>query len=219
MNTTITSSGMITNELSGMSANPHECHEFEYTITYTETEVNSHIEWYTEGALPKGLEIDSETGIISGIIFPLHKQPDCQNNLAPKEDLNIDGSNRNNNGTYLGSTHIFNFTVFRRYMIPNPEYELDPEVDEEIEEIASSELSLTVIKSGNISNTIFMESFVNTNDIETNNLVLGLDGVLQLELITDRAHITFEDRKYYKEDLDDLYNNHPGPFAKCPIED
>ncbi len=220
MKTVITSGGLITNEFPGLSPNPHECHQFEYAVQYTETGVLSNIEWYTEGALPVGLTIHPETGIISGIIHPLHRQPDCQDNLAPKEPLNPDGSNRNNNGTYNGTSHTFEFSVFRRYMIANPDYISDPTLEPEIEETSDpAVLSIMVIKSGNISNTIFMESYVNTEDKEVSELLLGLDGILGLSVSTDKAHITYDGKKYYKDDLEILYAEHPGPFATCPPEE
>lgn len=217
MNTVITSSGLITNEYPGLSANPHECHDFSYQVLYTDHDIKEHIEWYTSDTIPLGLEIDSITGIITGKIYPLHKQPDCQNNLSPKEDIKVDGSNRNNNGLYIDATHTFEFTVYRKYIISDPLFPEDPTKD--IEEIAESTISILVIKSGNIANTVFMESMLDTEDKEINNLILGLDGSVSLEIILDRAHITLDGVKYYKEDSEALFNTHPGPFSNCPITD
>ena len=291
MQTIITSTGAITNEQPGLSANPHECHDFIHEVKYTEILIKRHIEWYVEGSLPLGLEINSNTGIISGKIYPLHRQPECLSQLPSIEPLKIDGSNLDRIGLYPNPTHTFNFTVYRKYMryedifdfteITNDttaEYKIGDRIQNEItyhvyecildtpiaepittpieplepiegdttppdtppepviisvslldtmyftditevEEIASSALSIKVIKSGNIFNTLFMEAILNTEDKETNNLVMGLNNMLSLEIVIDRAHITFNGNKYYKEDLDRLYQEHPGPFSTCPITD
>ncbi len=261
MHTVITSSGLITNEYPGLSANPHECHDFSYQVLFTEDDVKEHIEWYTSDTIPLGLEIDPDIGIITGKIYPLHKQPDCQDNLSPKEDIKVDGSNRNNNGLYNDSTHTFEFTVYRKYYIYEELFDYMEDTDTttipyivdnriqntdtrhvylcikdselgdmltdteyftditDVEEIAESTVSILVIKSGNIANTIFMESMLDTEDKEINNLVLNLDGSVSLEILIDRAHITLDGVKYYKEDSEALFNTHPGPFSKCPITD
>lgn len=288
MQTIITSSGLITNEYPGLSINPHECHDFIHNTKYTEILIKRHIEWYVEGSLPYGLEVDILTGIISGKIYPLHKQPDCLNQLPPKEPMKVDGSNRDRSGLYPNPSHTFNFNIYRRYMryedifdfientndttraykigdrvqnmytyyvyecvcdtpvttpditpveptegsTTNPPPDPTPVITSvslldinyfiditEVEEIAESNLSIMVIKSGNIANTIFMESIVNTEDVELNNLIIDLNGGLGLEVVIDRAHITFNGNKYYKEDLDRLYQEHPGPFSTCPITD
>lgn len=225
MNTVITSTGMITNEEPGLSANPHECHIFKHQVKFTETDVIEHIEWFITGGCPDGVSIDASTGLISGQLKPLHKQTLCQNNLNPKEPLLADGSNRESNGLYRDATHTFSFTINRRYLIeildPTPEQleEANGEIPTE-EEIATSDVTLMVIKSGNIGNTIFMANYLeDQTPYEINIITIGFDGQPTLSVTTDRRHIMHNDKKYYKEDLAQLYIDHPGPFSQCPNDE
>lgn len=209
---TISTSGVLNNTTPGFKPNPKECDDFYATIDYSISgEIKEIKQWYILGESPKGLIFNSENIItISGNIKPFVLQELDNSLYYPKEDLKIDGSNRLNNGNLIASSYTFNFSVNLDYTI---EDELDPEVI--IELTATSGLSITVIKSGDINNTLFMKNYL---DVETPidfNTLDFYNGELKMTVKTDKRNIPYGDRKYYKNDLADLYLNHPGPFAKC----
>lgn len=208
----IDTSGVLSNILSGFKPNPKECDDFYNTIKYSITgEIEQIKQWYILGELPKGLIFHSDSNLfIDGNIKPFVLQELNSSLYYPKEDLKIDGSNRLNNGNLIASSYTFNFSVNVDYTILD---ELDPTII--IDKTATSDLSITVIKSGDIDNTLFMKNYLDIQDPIDFNTLGFYNGELTMIVKTDRRNIPYGDRKYYKEDLADLYLNHPGPFAKC----
>ena len=209
---TITTAGTLTNNAPGFKPNPKECDDFYATIDYNITgEVLEIKEWYILGELPKGLKLNTENEIyIDGNIKPFVLQELNSNYYYPKEDLKIDGSNRLNNGNLISDSYVFNFSINVDYTISD---EINPSII--IDMTATSNLNITLIKSGNINNTLFMKNYL---DIETPidfNTLEFYNGELTMVVKTDKRNIPYNGKKYYKKDLEDLYLNHPGPFAKC----
>lgn len=208
----ITTTGLLNNTAPGFKPNPKECDDFYATISYSITgEILEIKQWYISGELPKGLELKVESiATIDGNIKPFVLQELNPNLYYPKEDLKIDGSNRLNNGNLKGSSYTFNFSVNVDYTIAD---ELDPTII--IDKTTTSELNITVIKSGDIDNTLFMKNYLDIQDPIDFNTLEFYNGELRMRVKTDKRNIPYGDKKYYKEDLAELYLNHPGPFAKC----
>ena len=220
MEVTITSAGMITNQTSGLSANPHECHEFNYQMLFTSTgNVVEHLSWELVGDYPNGISIDN-TGKITGTIMPFNLQPTVTD-VNPHTPLKLDGSNYMENGRYRGATYTFTFTVKHNYTIINTNV---PEVVDgvplpllPIPESNTTELSIMVIKSANIDNYLYFKEYLDVDeDIEETVLEMS-NGEIVAKVKTDKRHITYNGVKYYKNDLDELATVHPGPFSKCGL--
>lgn len=209
---TISTSGVLSNTTPGFKPNPKECDDFYATINYSISgEIKEIKRWYILGGLPKGLVFNSENILtISGNIKPFVLQELNNSLYYPKEDLKIDGSNRLNNGNLISDSYVFNFSINVDYTISD---EINPSIV--LDMTATSNLNITLIKSGNINNTLFMKNYL---DIETPidfNTLEFYNGELTMIVKTDKRNIPYNGRKYYKKDLADLYLNHPGPFAKC----
>lgn len=132
MESTITSTGMITNQ-SGLyhAKNPWETHIFKHTIEHTETKLYKEtIEWSLSGNVPKDLAIDNE-GIISGKVLTFNFQDSTKNNTTPKEKIKLDGSNWRSVGRFRDASYTFNFTVTHRYLT----WELTDLVDKDGNEV------------------------------------------------------------------------------------
>lgn len=219
----ITTVGNIPNQYPGVKANPRECENYSTTVEYTlDPEVEDkliHNEWYTEGEFPKGLTIDPDTGVISGNMKMFILQELNSSLYAPNEPLKMDGSNRLNNGNFTGTTYTFNFTICKRTTLEYTTLDIDPDaVDVEDltkEYINTSDVNIVMIKSGNIENTLFIKNYLDNDEIDPINSLFMINDFIQTEIIFERRHMMVGDRKYYKEDLEDLYRDHPGPFSKC----
>ena len=220
----ISTTGTLTNNEPGFKPNPKECDDFYATIDYNIIgEILEIKEWYILGELPKGLKLNTENEIyIDGNIKPFVLQELNSNYYYPKEDLKIDGSNRLNNGNLISDSYVFNFSINVDYTIideaspsdeANPSDVANPPII--LDMTATSNLNITLIKSGNINNTLFMKNYL---DVETPidfNTLEFYNGKLTMVVKTDKRNIPYNGKKYYKKDLEDLYLNHPGPFAKC----
>ncbi len=201
MLTTIEDTGIIVNELMiNGAANPHECHDYKHQIIFNE-EYESDEEylsekWTIDGDVPVGIEID-DTGLIYGYIAIFNDQPSCQDN-NPEETLKVDGSNWENNGRFKHATFQFDFKVTRitTYLLTgvgiDPETEEEVDIEEELEEITTSNVSILAIKSNDITNLIFVKKYLEAG----HELKIGNDS-------------------YFEDDLEDFVARHPGPFGQC----
>lgn len=116
MESTIITTGLLPNQ-SGLyhAKNPWETHIYKHTVETAETKLfKEHILWWLTGDVPLDLTIDNN-GVISGTVLILNNQPSCQNNLAPREKIKLDGSNWQSIGRYRDATKTFNFTIHRKY--------------------------------------------------------------------------------------------------------
>lgn len=214
-NIVFTTAGNLPNMFPGSKANPRECEEYTARVNYTTTGSIKEIKrWYIEGELPKGLELIvlSNHLEIKGNVkaFVLQELP--SGNYYPKEPLNIDGSNRLHNGGFKHDTYTFNFSVVVDYIIID---ELDPLLEAEIFKTEKTDLNITVIKSGNINNTLFIRNYLENEKMEEFNTLEFFNGELTLVVKKDYRNIPYNNKKYYKKDLAELYRDHPGPFSKC----
>ena len=221
MEVTITSAGMITNQKSGLSANPHECHEFNYQMLFTSTgNVVEHLSWELIGDYPNGISIDN-IGKITGTIMPFNLQPTVTD-VNPHTPLKLDGSNYMENGRYRGATYTFTFTVKHNYTIINTN---TPEIVDgvplpllPIPESNSTELSIMVIKSANIDNFLFFKEYLDVDEELEKTLLSMNNGIVETTIQVTKRYMTYNGIQYFKDDLDELTNVHPGPFSKCGLE-
>lgn len=221
METTITTAGQIVNQ-AGTSANPHECHEFKFQVLFTETsKVEEHISWELLGDIPSNLTID-DSALITGTILPFGLQPTVTDN-HPHTPLKMDGSNYLENGRYKNASYTFTFTVKRNYTITNEEIAVP---DEEgnipvllpIPESSESEISITVIKSANIDNFLFFKEYLDVDEELEKTLLSMNNGIVETTIEVTKRYMTYNGIQYFKDDLDELTNVHPGPFSKCGLE-
>lgn len=215
----ITTVGLITNADPTSKPNPHECHHFIHNIEYTVVGViKEHKEWYLTGEYPKGLSIEGiVTPVLIGDIKPFVLQELNPSLYYPFEPLKADGSNRLNNGGFREATYTFNFTIHHKYDIEeiNPNPLLPPII---INKEATSDVSILVIRSGNTANTLFLKNYLDNNELESINELNFNNGIATLSVRQERRNIPFDGKKYYKENLEELYTVHPGPFSKCKGE-
>ena len=189
MLTTIHDVGIISNELMIKgAANPHECHDYRHQIDfseeYGETEEYVSEEWSLSGDVPVGISIDN-TGVVQGYVAIFDEQPSCQDNF-PDEVLKVDGSNWENIGRYKHTTYQFNFTVTRITTYQ------DTLLMEEFQEIATSNISILVIKDNDINNLIFVKKYLEAGH-----------------------ELKIENDSYFEDDLEDFLARHDGPFGQC----
>lgn len=185
--TEIITNGLLNNQkpMDGAS-NPWECHDYEHVIEYTNGEYFlSHIKWRLEGDVPIGLNIDINTGVISGNIATFNNQTSCVDRNI-EESLLLDGSNHMNNGRFKHDSYIFNFKVIREYT------ETDETEEPIIELISESDISIKVIKNNDIDNLIFCIKYLEAGHS------INVDG-----------------NKYKIDEIDELIKVHKGPFGNC----
>lgn len=215
----ITTTGMISNTDPTSKPNPHECHHFIANIDYTVVGViKEHKEWWLSGEYPKGLSIEGiENPILTGDIKPFSMQELEPDLYYPEEPLKADGSNRLNNGGFRDATYTFEFKIHHSYDIEeiNPDPLLPPLI---INKEAESTVSILVIRSGNIANTLFLKNYLDVEDLEEVNDLVVNNGQATLEIKMTRRMIPYDGVHYYKENLEELYQVHPGPFSKCKGE-
>ena len=161
----ILTAGLLINSTPQNGANnPWELHHFTFPIVFTPPPAFcEHVKWEMSGDYPKGLKIDSTTGIISGKVKHFGEQPSCKG-AYPKEDVKIDGSNYLNNGRFMGNLYDFIFEVERitKTSLPNPSNgNLDCTSTEETSE--TSVVTIRVVKNYSIDNFIWKESYTKQN--------------------------------------------------------
>jgi len=106
----IISSGHIINE-AGPKLNPREKEFFSYQTKYINpSDFCLHVSWSISGDVPKGLSIDSVSGLISGNIKWFPDQPSCQDN-HPYEEMEYDGANWIKDGRFKPDYYDFHFSV------------------------------------------------------------------------------------------------------------
>lgn len=215
---TITSDLLLPNQ-SGLyhAKNPWETHIYKHQITYKETDMfYKHISWSIDGKVPKDLTIDTETGLISGTILIFNKQDPSMFSATPFEKMKLDGSNWRNVGRPREAYVDFTFIVTRKYNIKkfltinkllvtdivtpiefdlrikaletsNTEYEL-------VEETASKEVSIRVIRNNDLDTRMFFIAYLDADTTEVNGEIV--------------KHKLYKNGKAYtKETLEDFINN------------
>jgi len=175
------------------AGNPWECHSYKHQIKFTEySNFFLHVKWSITGDIPKGISIDSATGLISGTIKFFPEQPSCQDNESTNV-LEEDGSNYKDIGRFKHPYYDFNFTVRRDYLIDS-----DPSMPPPIgivPESTESNITIRVIKNNDIDNMIFVYKYL------------------------EAGHsINIEDKKYTFDNVDEALAVHKGPFADCPTK-
>ncbi|RTZ75085.1 MAG: hypothetical protein DSY99_01270, partial [Candidatus Neomarinimicrobiota bacterium] len=93
------------------SLNPWENHDYIHTIKFTPVgALVSPITWSIEGDLPKGLEIEPLTAVISGKLAPLDGQPGVTSGIEV-DKIPITGEGCENLGRVKDLSITFSFTV------------------------------------------------------------------------------------------------------------
>ena len=123
MDIIVTVPDIITNESGKYHAkNPWETHDFEYmpkydkTIFFRSLAVRKYIKWYFTGEPPIKLDIDQQSGFISGQIKVLEDQSKVVVwDWTPKEKMKVDGSNWRSVGRPKSPTYTFPFNIVLEY--------------------------------------------------------------------------------------------------------
>lgn len=231
----ILANGLLVNELG--KPNPRECEQFRFQVEYIiDSSILSdiHIRWEIEGDIPNDVVIDKDSGLLSGKVKMFIDQDLPSHLYNPKEPLEVDGSNYQNDGRFTDPTYDFNFTIRKVTLLEDVEYIGEPietTLEECIEddsillcmdegkiyrkEFTTSDVTIKLVRNGNVGNTLFMINYLDNDEITSTDKVVLDFNTLSIEIVEDRRHISFGDRKYYKEDTDELLSVHPGPFIDC----
>ena len=155
----IISTSLIPNETPQSGAtNPWEEHNYEYQTQFEDpSDFCEHVSWVLSGDVPAGIEIDSDSGLISGQIKHFGNQPSCQDN-KPKEQLEFDGSNCLQNGRFKEQTYDFHFTITRNIMVWTVGALMCAGPQAPFAE--TSDVYIKEVKDHNIDNLIFMEQYI-----------------------------------------------------------
>jgi len=202
----ILTTGLIPNQ-NGPTQNPWECHYFTHQVETIEDEYfKEHIEWGLDGDIPLDIEIDKDIGLIHGVIKPLTvEQPGIDESMfTPDEVLKEDGSNWKNIGRYKNTTYTFKFRLYRIYR------------DESVNGPISCETeNCSIIESGETIDGKFYAikvqwTFIEIMVIKNNDI----DNYIFAKKYFDAGYkIVYNDISYTKENEDDFFKNHPGPFG------
>ena len=149
----IISSGHIINE-AGPKDNPREKEYFEYQTKFVDPPAFcTHIVWTIYGDVPKGISINSGSGLISGTIKWFPDQPSCQDN-HPYEELDYDGGNWIKDGRFKPNTYDFHFTIQRDTLT------LDSNGVCSIPVTETNNVFITEVKCNNINNDLFVKRYM-----------------------------------------------------------
>ena len=121
------------------------------------------------------------------------------------------------------ASYTFTFTVKRNYTITNEEIAVPHEEGNipvllPIPESSESEISITVIKSANIDNFLFFKEYLDVDEDLEKTLLSMNNGIVETTIEVTKRYMTYNGIQYFKDDLDELTNVHPGPFSKCGLE-
>jgi len=166
----IISSGHIINE-AGPKLNPREKEYFQYQTKYENPEgFCSHISWSISGDVPKGISIDSGSGVISGNIKWFPEQPSCQDN-HPYEELDFDGANWIKDGRFKHNTYNFHFIIVRNLKVEDGDGNCNITIE-------TSSVYITEVKCQNINNNIFVKRYLESTktSIEGHRTTINVEG-------------------------------------------
>lgn len=237
--TTILTSGQIANEIVGHSQNPHECHQFKYTVKYKDnTSPVTHVKWVLTGDFPFNVQIDPTTGVINGTIWLLNMQPNFTD-LYPTEPMRYDGSNWNKCGRPRGMYYDFKFYVSRvvTYLKGGSSGSgggSGKSYDKSIRESSGGgsgggssgggtpitvrtppvEHIIRIIRSHTIDNLVVAIQYTKQryNKIDLGVPVPELGGK---NYVINKMNFLYEGVEYGFEDIDKLIKVHPGPWPDC----
>ena len=203
-NVVITSTGVI--------ATPKECDTVSIPIVTVTTGTVTHKEWILDGVIPVGLEFlydNNNPRIVGKCKMFVDQSVIPMSQFYPKEDLKMDGSNRMNNGDLIASSYTFDFSITHKYSVTDILTSLVEEKE------VSSSMSIVLNHLDNKQNTMFMKSYLKSDELEEFNLLTMSNGVVQVQAVVKPREVPYDGRVYRKNDIDDLLRNHPGPFSIC----
>ena len=204
--------GLVVIDSTGVISSPVECSVVDVSIQFTTTGTVIHGAWSIEGVLPIGVEftaVNNNPRLYGRIKMFVDQTVIDSSSFYPKEELKMDGSNRMNNGDFMGSSYAFTFTIKHQYT------SVDSETNTNTEKEAFSTVSIILNHMENKRNTIFMKSYLDVDTLEEVNDLTISNGLVSLVVKLKPREVPYNGRVYRKNDTDDLLRDHPGPFSIC----
>lgn len=186
----ILDSGQIFSEVN--KPNPWEDMFYKHQVNYVNPPgFCQHVKWSIYGDVPKGITIDANTGVISGYIKWFGKQPSVQGNSTfLNEKVKFDGTNYKNSKRYKILYYDFHFTIQRDVKI------LDGNGNCTIPLTETSNVFIREVKRHDIDNWDFVQRYLKGEHSKRN----------------DKPTINVNGKEYDKSMIEQLKNDHPGPF-------
>ncbi len=153
--------GELINETQGGYNPPFELSTFTHQVKFTPpSNFESFVKWELLGDIPLHLSINEQTGLISGNLELLSKQPSAANAVYEYQLMLEDGSNWRHLGILKnGQTFTFNFQVRLTYTITQDTgvggSTLSSQTVTEV-----SDVSVTILQDNDIISTLFCKNYI-----------------------------------------------------------
>ncbi|AEA86382.1 hypothetical protein NCTC12673_gp035 [Campylobacter phage NCTC12673] len=151
-------SGELRNEAQGGYNPPFELSTYKHQVKFTPpNNFESYIKWELLGDIPLHLTINEQTGLITGNIELLSKQPSAKNAIYEYQLMKIDGSNWRHLGILKnGQTFTFNFQVKLTYTVQANSG--GSRLSNTVTEV--SDVTITILQDNDIISTLFCKNYI-----------------------------------------------------------